>query len=537
MARALLAAVSSVVLLLSAGGGQAATPSDALVMAWNLDALITFDPAQIGEVNGADIIVGNVCSTLVQYDPKDTSKILPGMAESWSSSPDGLTLTFKLRSDLKFPDGTPATAEDAAWSMQRAVLLGYFSSSNLTQWGFNKDHITDQIQAPDATTLVLKLSKPYPAPLLLSAAFANNSVSVILSKAVGLKNEKIVEGKSDLGNAFFKTGPVCVGPYHVTRWNANDVVTLERNEIYFGPKPNLKRIIIRHVPESSAERLLLEKGDVDVARLLNTDDLKALESNKDIHIEQTLIHGLTYLALNTNDPILSNPKVREAMRYLIDYDGLKDTILPYKGVPRADLVPEGAFGALSRKDGQPFSLDLAKAKQLLTEAGYPDGFSKKMILGANDIAPAIAQHIATNAAKVGIKLELEQMADANLFTRGRNRDFEVQLVGWYSGYPDADAMVNRFAVDPDPRAEAKLVAVPVWRTGWQNIEINAKAEAARLEQDPEKRAEMYREIQTFMMHNGPMVFIYQFVRPIAVRTSVKGFTIAPFNVNYGSASK
>jgi len=421
--------------------------------------------------------------------------------------------------------------------MQRAVLLGYFSSSNLTQWGFNKEQITDQIQAPDATTLVLKLSKPYPAPLLLSAAFANNSVAVILSKAVGLKNEKVVDGKSDLGNAFFKTGPVCVGPYHVTRWNANDVVTLERNEIYFGPKPNLKRIIIRHVPESSAERLLLEKGDVDVARLLNTDDLKALESNKDIHIEQTLIHGLSYLALNTNDPILGNAKVREAMRYLIDYDGLKDTILPYKGVPRADLVPEGAFGALDRKEGQPFSLDLVKAKQLLTEAGYPDGFSKKMILGANDIAPAIAQHIATNAAKVGIKLELEQMADANLFTRGRNRDFEVQLVGWYSGYPDADAMVNRFAVDPDPRPEAKLVAVPVWRTGWQNTDINAKAEAARLEQDPEKRAEMYREIQTFMMHNGPMVFIYQFVRPIAVRTSVKGFVIAPFGVNYGSASK
>ena len=138
MARALRAAVAFAVLLLSAGGGQAATPRDALVMAWNLDALITFDPAQIGEVNGDDIIVGNVCSTLVQYDPKDASKIIPGTAESWSSSPDGLTLTFKLRSDLKFPDGTPATAEDAAWSLQRAVLLGYFSSSNADPMGLQQ---------------------------------------------------------------------------------------------------------------------------------------------------------------------------------------------------------------------------------------------------------------------------------------------------------------------------------------------------------------------------------------------------------------
>jgi peptide/nickel transport system substrate-binding protein len=535
MARALFAAVA--VLLLSAGGGQAATPRDALVMAWNLDALITFDPPQIGEVNGNDIIVGNVCSTLVEYDPKDASKIIPGAAESWSSSPDGLTLTFKLRSDLKFPDGTPATAEDAAWSLQRAVLLGYFSSATLTQWGFNKDQIADQIQATDAYTLVLKLSKPYPAPLLLSAAFASNNVAVILSKAAGLKNAKTVDGKSDLGNAFFKTAPVCVGPYHVTRWDANDVVILERNDNYFGPKPGLRRIIIRHVPESSAQRLLLEKGDIDVARLLNTDDLKALESNKDIHIEQTLMQGMTYLALNTNDPILGNPKVREAIRYLIDYDGLANTILPYKGVPRADLVPEGAFGALDRKEGQPFSLDLAKAKQLLTEAGYPDGFSKKMILSANDISPAIAQHVATNAAKVGIKLELEQMADSNLFTRGRNRDFEVQLVGWGAGYPDADAMVSRHAADPDPRPEAKLVGYPVWRTGWQSTAVNAKAEAARLEQDPVKRAAIYKDIQDYMLHNGPMAYIYQTIRPIAVRTSVKGFVIGPFTVDYASASK
>jgi peptide/nickel transport system substrate-binding protein len=537
MARALFAAVASVGLLLPAGGGQAATPRDALVMAWNLDALITFDPAQIGEVNGADIIIGNVCSTLVEYDPKDVTKIVPGTAESWSSSPDGLTLTFKLRSDLKFPDGTPATAEDAAWSLQRAVLLGYFSSANLTQWGFNKDQIADQIQAPDATTLVLKLSKPYPAPLLLSAAFAHNNVATILSKAAGLKNAKTVDGKSDLGNGFFKTAPVCVGPYHVTRWDANDVVILERNDNYFGPKPGLRRIIIRHVPESSAQRLLLQKGDIDVARLLNTDDLKVLESNKDIHIEQTSQHGTTYLAMNTNDPILGNPKVREAIRYLIDYDGLTNTILPYKGVPRADLVPEGAFGALNRKEGQPFSLDLAKAKQLLTEAGYPDGFSKKLILSANDIFPAIAQHVATNAAKVGIKLELEQMADANLFTRGRNRDFEVQLVAWNAGYPDADAMISRHATNPDPRPEAKLVGYPVWRTGWQSTDINAKAEAARLEQDPKKRADMYRDIQQYMMHNGPMAYIFQAIRPIAVRTSVKDFVMSPFFVNYGSASK
>ena len=94
----------------------------------------------------------------------------------------------------------------------------------------------------------------------------------------------------------------------MSRWDANDVVVLERNDSFFGAKPAMRRVIIRHVPESSAERLLLEKGDIDVARLLTTDDLKALEANKDVRIEQTVVQGISYIAINTVDPILSNPQ-------------------------------------------------------------------------------------------------------------------------------------------------------------------------------------------------------------------------------------
>src|SRR5215469_15463354 len=115
--------------LLLAAHAQAATPKDTLVMAWNLDALITFDPAQIAEVNGNDII-RNVCDPLVQYDPKDPTHLLPAVAESWSASEDGYTLTFKLRPDLKFPSGNPATAQDAVWSMHRAIALGFGNSAN-----------------------------------------------------------------------------------------------------------------------------------------------------------------------------------------------------------------------------------------------------------------------------------------------------------------------------------------------------------------------------------------------------------------------
>jgi peptide/nickel transport system substrate-binding protein len=296
-------------------------------------------------------------------------------------------------------------------------------------------------------------------------------------------------------------------------------------------------VIIRHVPESGAERLLLEKADIDVARLLNTDDLLALSKNPDIQIEQTVMHGFNYLAFNATDPILSNPKVRLAFRYLIDYQGLGRTILQYQGKPRAGLVPEGAFGALNEAEGQPFKLDLDKAKQLLTEAGYPNGFEKKFILSANSIAPNVAQHVAANAAKVGIKLDLEQMADANLFTRVRSRDFQVILIGWGAGYPDADSMISRHAVNPDNRLEAKLAQYPSWRSAWQDPWVNEMADKARMERDPDKRIAMYREIQLYMLENGPMAYIYQTVRPIAYRKEVKDFIIRPFDVIYGSATK
>ena len=128
---------AALVLLLPAAG-QSATPRDTLVVASNLDALITFDPAEVNQAP-TNLILRNVCDPLVAYDQKDSSKIVPATAERWAVSPDGRTLSFTLRADLRFPSGKKATAHDAAWSLQRAVRLGLPPSSSLTQWGFTKE--------------------------------------------------------------------------------------------------------------------------------------------------------------------------------------------------------------------------------------------------------------------------------------------------------------------------------------------------------------------------------------------------------------
>src|SRR6185436_211980 len=134
-------------------------------------------------------------------------------------------------------------------------------------------------------------------------------------------------------------------------------------------------------------------------------------------------HQYYYLSLNTSDPELSNPKVRQAFRYLIDYQGLEKTVMRYEGIGRASLVPLGAFGALSREEGLPYKLDLDKAKQLITEAGYPNGFKKELIVATTFPFPDIAQHVQANAATIGIDLQLNMMASAARLTKVRSREY------------------------------------------------------------------------------------------------------------------
>ena len=148
--------------------------------------------------------------------------------------------------------------------MQRAVRLGLAPSAHLTRWGFTKEKITTQIRAADDRTLIVTLDRAYPAGLILSAAFPTG-FHTFWTVRRGRRRQDA--GRTERRRrAFFRANPICVGPYKVTRWDANDVVILERNDIYYGTPARLKRVIIRHVPESGAQRLLLEQGDIDVAR-------------------------------------------------------------------------------------------------------------------------------------------------------------------------------------------------------------------------------------------------------------------------------
>lgn len=525
---------TTLALLLAAGGiplGHAATPPDSLVMAWNIDAISTWDPAQIGEVVTNELIT-NTCDTLVDFVPDSETEVKPELAKSWEVSADRRQITFHLQDNLKFADGSPAGAGDLAWSMQRVVKLGYGNAAQLTEYGFSKANVDQAITAPDDKTLVLKLDQPYPAKLILQA-IAANGVSTLLDRK--LLEKQAVDG--DLGHKYLSTHTACVGPYQLMRWNAGEGVVLQAAPNYWGTAPKLKRVLIRHVAETGTQRLLLTQGDVDVARDLSADDLQALDQEKKVKVEKVLKPQLFFWTFNNEDPIFKNEKVRLAMRYLIDYDGLAKSVMPWLGVPRASFVQLGAFGALDAKEGQPFKLDLDKAKTLLAEAGYPDGFTASLIFGTLPHSAPLAQSVQQNAAKIGVTLKLERMSNAQLFSRARGREFQTAMMAWQTSIPDAQGNASRLVFNPDNNKDARATQYPSWRAAFYNPEMNQQVQAALLEPDEAKRAAMYADLQREVMQKGPMAVMFQMYNSAGISPAVKHWTWNGFRTWYNLAEK
>ncbi|WP_266064863.1 ABC transporter substrate-binding protein [Brucella intermedia] len=503
--------------LLSATSAFAATPADTLVMAWNIDRISTFDPASIGNVHVTEILY-NTCDLLADFKVDDESKLVPVLAEKWDVSEDRKQITFHLKRGVNFASGNPMTAQDVLYSIYRVVDIGKANSSKFTEYGYTAKNIRELITAPDDHTVVVKMDKPYPPTLLIQSIFANPVTAIMDSKF--LERQEV---NGDKAEKYLTTNTACIGPYKLVRWNPGEGIMLQTSENYWRELPKLKRILIRHVSEGGTQRLLLEKNDVDVARDLSSDDIDALEKNPAVSIEKGLRPQLYMWQLNTAGTPFSDPKVRLAMRYLVDYDGLGKTVMRNTGTPRASFVPLGAFGALDQAKGQPFKLDLAKAKELLKEAGYADGFSASIIIGTDLYEGPVAQSVQQNAAQIGVKLSIERMANSQLVTRVRNRDYQSHMATWQRSVTDAHGNASRLVFNPSNDPALKLGDNRAWTASYYSEKANAMVEAALLEPDQAKREAMYKDLQQFYFEDGSGVVMFQTYNVAGIRKELKGW--------------
>ncbi|MCK6454498.1 MAG: ABC transporter substrate-binding protein [Alphaproteobacteria bacterium] len=520
--RAALLAGAAVAVLGLTFEASAQTPKDTIVMAKQIDDIISMDPGESFEFSGSEAVT-NLYDRLIRFDLTDVSKLYGSLAESWGVAADGKTYTFKLKSGIKFHSGNPLTAADAAYSLQRAVILNKSPGFILTQFGFTKDNVKDRIKATDATTLTISVDKPF-APTFFYYCLTATVASVIDSK-LAMKNEK----DGDFGNAWLKANSAGSGPYKLNSWKANESYTMTANDGWFRGKPANKRVVVRHVAEPASQRLLLEKGDVDYARNLTKDQIEAVRKNANVVVEMGRKGSILYLGLNQKNANLKKPEVREALKWLTDYDAIEANIVKSAYVPHQSFLPQGFLGALGDR---PYKYDLTKAKALLAKAGLADGFSVTMDTRNNSPIIDIAQALQAQWAKAGVKLEIVPGDGKQTLTKYRARNHDIYIGQWGPDYQDPHTNAETFAMNEDNTDNAKSKTL-AWRNAWDIPEMTKKTAALVLEQDAKKREAGYIEIQKEHQKVSPFVIMFQQIEVTARTKGVDGFIIGPsFDNNF-----
>jgi peptide/nickel transport system substrate-binding protein len=499
---------------------HAATPKDTLVLAMAFDDIISLDPAETFEISTGELM-GNAYDRLLRFDVQDPSKLVPDVAVSWTVSADGKTYSFALKPGLKFASGNPLTADDVAWSLQRAVLLDKTPAFILTQFGLGKDNVKDRIKATGPLALTIETDKAYAPTLVYNCLTAN--VAAVVDKKLVLSKEVVKDGVGDLGWNWLKTSYAGSGALKIREWRANEIVALERNEQHAGARSMPARVIFRHVKESTTQRLLLEKGDIDIARNLTPQDLDALASNKDIRTTSAPKGAVYYFSLNQKNPILAKPEVREAFKWLVDYDAIGKTLIKNIGVINQNFLPQGLLGASSDK---PYKLDVARARALLAKAGYPKGFKVTVDMRTAQPVQGITEAYQQTLKQAGIDMEILPGDGKQTLTKYRARTHDIYIGQWGADYWDPHTNADTFTRNPDNADDAKSKPL-AWRNAWAIPELTVLSDAAALERDGAKRARLYQALQAEFRRTSPFVMLYQQIEVAAYRSNVEGLRLGP----------
>lgn len=517
-------------LLLGLAPASAETPENQLIVGFSMTNLLTLDPAAITGRETVQVL-NNVYDGLVGHNPTDRSKIDPDLAESWTVSDDKMSVTFVLR-DAKFASGNPVTAEDVAWSLKRLMTVNLAQSAFLKTYGFTTDNADASFVAKDAKTFVLTLPKKVDPQIVIQTLGIVGPGSILDSKLVK-ENEK----DGDWGAAWLNTNSAGSASFTFNDWRANDRVILTRNDNYWGEPSAMRRIIMRHIPESQNQRLMLEQGDLDIGFSLAGPDLKALSTGEDVKVLTQNGSGFYYLAVSMKDERFANPKVREALRYLIDYKGVNDAVMPFYGKLHQRPIQTGFLGSLPDEG---FTLDPAKAKALLAEAGYPDGFSTTIRALADAPFLSAATAIQATLAQAGIKADIISGSGEQIYGAMRERKFEL-LVGRGGGgqLPHPDSNLRAIAYNPDNSDAAKMANFQGWRTSFFDADLNKMIDDAVIEANPEAQTKAYHDIQAKIDEIVPAIQPFSEVQDsVGYRADLKNFVLNPsWGTDLGAITK
>ena len=482
--------------LVAACGGQTETSGqrNTIVVANGADAK-SLDPHNTNDLPSSRVF-SQIYSNLVETD-RDMN-IVPGLAESWEHI-DERTTVFHLRQGVRFHNGEELKASDVRFTLERmkdsptvAHIIGAIES----------------IETADDYTVKITTSDPF-GPLLYHLAH----------KSVAILNEKAVtEAGQDYGQQ-----PVGTGPYRFVDWVVGDRVNLAANEDYYDGKPAIENAVFRSIVEGTNRAIALETGEVDIAYDIEPIDVSVVTDNDDLTFVEEESLSVAFFGFNTLKEPFDNPKVRQAIAYAVSADDIIESVALGAGVAANSPIGPKVFG--HNPDAKYYRQDFEKARQLMAEAGYPDGFSTSVWTNDNPLRIQIAQIMQAQVRQIGIDMSIEVMEWGAYLDGASRGDHEVYILGWFTMTGDAD-----YGLFPLYSSETHGGAGN--RGFYTNPRVDELLHNARTSTDPEERSVYYAEIQDILQEDLPIVNLYWQFQNVGMNNSVENFELGPDGVHH-----
>lgn len=471
------------------GGGE-------LVIAVLSDAT-QLDPHKGTDIPSANVYHGKIYEGLVQQD--ENMEIQPLLAEDWVRL-DELTWEFKLRQGIKFHDGTDFTADAVKQTFER-ILDPETASPRKKLF----DMITE-ITVVNDYTIQFKTEYPF-TPLL--ANLAHYSGGIISPKA-------IAEHGDQLGQY-----PAGTGPFIFESWTPGDEIRLLKNDEYWGNMPKVDRVVFKVVPEDATRVAMVETGQAHLAEPVPVTEVERIEASPTMKLNRSAGLGIDYIGFNMNKAPFDDVRVRQAINLAIDTDLILQGVYNNVGTEATAPMGPGVWG--HNPDLEGWGYDVEKAKQLLAEAGYPDGFKTTIWTNDNKERIDVAEVVQSQLKGIGIDVEINVMEWGAYLDATAKGEHDMFILGWSNMTGDADYN-QYFLFHSEAQGEVGN------RSFYSNPRVDELINLGRQEIDPYKRHEYYKEAQAIEMEEAPMVFLRNTEYLVAVGQGVEGFWLHPSRI-------
>lgn len=495
------------------------------------DEIESGDPRQ----TTADYIIQlNVFDTLTKTEANEDGEleIVPGLAESWTISDDGKTYSFKLREGVTFTNGETLTSDDVLYTVdsmldpERAALntdwMNMIAGAQDVLDGNSETVEGKGIIIHDDNNFDIVLEDSY-SPFLATLSVPGWS---ILNREACEEADEAGGGPSvtKFGNDPEYT--VGCGPFILKEWVLNDHVYLEANPDYWQGAPAIEGVVIKVIPDADTEKMLFESGqtdifDLDVARHLIPEYQESEEWSDNI-VPKTVL-GVTYLAINENIEPFDDVNVRKALQMAIDKETIIEEMYSGTAVPANGIYPPGLIGY--NEDLEEIPYDPEGAKELLAEAGYPDGFDMTIATTANDdqATTDLVAIIQQQFAEIGVNVTIDQMDEASWYDVRATGELPMYMATWYADINDPDNFIYTFFSDDSTVTRS---------FNYYNTEAMDRIEAARHMTDEDARVKEYQDLEKLVIQDdAAWIPLWHAEKVRLVQHRVKGFV--PHWAGYG----